>query len=165
MTKPNKTGKSKANGSKRGTRSRPDPRRDEALSPPATPLADRSRRQPRGSLGRPKAETVRDHYISFRVSAEERVKLIDKASRSGMSPGEYARSRALRGIARGRKQAELPDETRELLHQLAYEARKHGVNLNQIAHHCNEHQVPPPAGFEQLVAVLNAFWDKATERS
>jgi hypothetical protein len=113
----------------------------------------------RGSIGRPKAETVRDRFVSFRISEEELVRLIAKAQRSGMSPGEYARSRTLRGIARGRKQAELP-EIDEALHRLLYEACKHGVNLNQIAHHCNRHQVPPPEGFADLVMTLNGIWDR-----
>ena len=41
--------------------------------------------------GRPKAATVKDHWISFRVTAEEHFQLLNKAERSGMSAGEYAR--------------------------------------------------------------------------
>ena len=51
------------------------------------------------STGRPKAARVKDHWISFRVTAEEHFQLIDKAQRSGMVPGDFARSRALRGTA------------------------------------------------------------------
>ena len=52
--------------------------------------------------GRPRTTSVKDHWISFRVTAEEHFALLDKAERSGMSAGEYARSRVLRGIARAR---------------------------------------------------------------
>ena len=57
-----------------------------------------------------------------------------------MGPGDYARSRALRGIARSKKSAPTVDDmfgeqTRDLYHEL----RKHGVLLNQIAKHCNTH--------------------------
>ena len=36
------------------------------------------------SKGRPKAARIRDHWISFRVTAEEHFQLIDKAQRSSM---------------------------------------------------------------------------------
>ena len=57
----------------------------------------------RPSIGRPKAASVRDHWISFRVTVEEHFLLLDKAQRSGLAPGEYARSRAMRGIVRAKK--------------------------------------------------------------
>ena len=112
------------------------------------------------SLGRPRTARVKDHWISFRVTAEEHFALLDKADRSGMSAGEYARSRAMRGIARA-KAAAKPDElfgdrTRAVLHEL----RKQGVNLNQIAHHCNRHQIPPPPALAELVTQLQELWRK-----
>ncbi|MBK9080340.1 MAG: relaxase/mobilization nuclease domain-containing protein [Hyphomicrobium sp.] len=55
---------------------------------------------PKSPQGRPRTERVKDHWISFRVTAEEHFQLIEKAERSGMSAGEYARSRVMRGIAR-----------------------------------------------------------------
>jgi hypothetical protein len=84
-----------------------------------------------------------------------------KAKASGISHVEFARSRALRGIARKKKSAgiEAPfisDIARDLFH----EARRQGVNLNQIAHHCNRHQVPPPPEIAVLLEKLGTLWDK-----
>ena len=115
----------------------------------------------RPAKGRPKAARVKDHWISFRVTAEEHFQLIDKAQRSGMLPGDYARSRALRGIARAKKSAPATtpifgDDTRAVFHEL----RKQGVNLNQIAHHCNRHQLPPPPELGELAKVVMALWER-----
>jgi hypothetical protein len=111
--------------------------------------------------GRPKAARIRDHWISFRVTAEEHFQLIDKAQRSSMGPGDYARSRAMRGIARSKKSAPTTDDifgeqTRDLYHEI----RKQGVLLNQIAKHCNTHQVPPPQEFLALADTLETLWRK-----
>ena len=110
--------------------------------------------------GRPRTTRVKDHWISFRVTAEEHFALLDKAERSGMSAGEYARSRAMRGISRAKASAK-PDElfgdgARAILHEL----RKQGVNLNQIAHHCNRHQIPPPPPLAELITQLQELWRK-----
>lgn len=117
--------------------------------------------RPRGSVGRPARNAVRNRWISFRLTEEELFKIADKAQRSGMSHVEYARSRALAGIARKRSVAPetapvFGQMTREVYHEL----RRQGVNLNQIAHHCNRHQVPPPAELQQLAAVIMALWQK-----
>jgi Bacterial mobilisation protein (MobC) len=113
------------------------------------------------SLGRPRTNRVKDHWISFRVTAEEHFALLDKARRSDLTAGEYARSRALRGIARAKKTAATPaelfgDRTRAVLHEL----RKQGANLNQIAHHCNRHQLPPPLEVIDLATQLKTLWQK-----
>ena len=115
----------------------------------------------RPGKGRPKAARVKDHWISFRVTAEEYFQLIDKAQRSGMGPGDYARSRALRGIARSKKSAPsttpiFGDATRDVFHEL----RRQGVNLNQIAHLCNRHQLPPPPQLGELATVITALWER-----
>ena len=114
----------------------------------------------RGSIGRPKAATVKDHWITFRVMAEEHFLLIDKAQRSGMVPGEYARSRAMRGIVRSKKMPSVVpvfgDATRDIYH----EVRRQGVLLNQIAHHCNTHKIPPPPEVSDLAVTLLALWQK-----
>ena len=115
----------------------------------------------RPAKGRPKAACVKDHWISFRVTAEEYFQLIDKAQRSGMGPGDYARSRALRGIARSKKSAPsttpvFGEATRDVFHEL----RRQGVNLNQIAHLCNRHQLPPPPQLGELATVITALWER-----
>ena len=116
---------------------------------------------PSPAIGRPKADRVKDHWVSFRVTAEEHFQLLDKAQRSGMSAGEYARSRVMRGIARAKKRLAPPANafgvsTRAVLHEI----RKQGVNLNQIAHHCNRHHVPPPPALIELVTQLQELWRK-----
>ena len=115
------------------------------------------------SLGRPKATRVKDHWVSFRVTAEEHVALLLKAERSGMSAGEYARSRSMRGIARSKK---TPAEPIELFgtdtRALMFEIRNQGANLNQIAHHCNRHQIPPPPEVGALAISLRELWDRIT---
>ncbi len=69
--------------------------------------------------------------------------------------------RALRGIARSKKPAPATapifgDDTRAVFHEL----RKQGVNLNQIAHHCNRHAVPPPHEVSELAKVIMALWER-----
>ena len=114
----------------------------------------------RGSTGRPKAARVKDHWISFRVTAEEHFQLSDKAQRSGMVPGEYARSRSMRGIVRAKRGSDVVpvfgDGTREVYHEL----RRQGVLLNQIAHHCNIHKIPPPDEVRELAVVITALWQR-----
>ena len=113
------------------------------------------------STGRSKAPKVKDHWVSFRVTAEELFQLMAKAQASGLSHGEFARSRALRGIARKKKPSRIKAPFFDALsHDLFHEARRQGVNLNQIAHHCNRHQVPPPPEFAALLKKLGAVWDK-----
>jgi hypothetical protein len=110
--------------------------------------------------GRPKGTRVRDHWITFRVTAEEHFQLMEKAHRSGMSPGEYARSRALRGIARAKKDATTVPVFGEATRDVFHELRKQGVNLNQIARHCNQHQVPPPQELSDLAKVVMTLWER-----
>lgn len=97
--------------------------------------------------------TVKDRHVSFRLSAEEHFRLMDKAQRSGLSVGDFVRARSLG--ARKRKPATvaalspLPADL-----DLATQLRKIGVNVNQIAHHCNRFQVPPPADLGPLLAEI-----------
>jgi hypothetical protein len=122
-------------------------------------------RKPRGSIGRPKSENPRVHYVTFRVTALELLSLMRKASRSGMTHGEYARSRALRGIARSKPEAQADPIFGEMTREIFHEARRQGVLLNQIAHHCNTHKIPPPREVSELANRLIGLWDKllATE--
>ena len=124
-------------------------------------IAGKGAKKTKASTGRPRVSRVKDRWISFRVTAEEQFALAEKAERSGMTAGEYARSRAMRGIVRVRKAAASPaelfgDRTRAVLHEL----RKQGVNLNQIAHHCNRHQLPPPPEVSELAGAIMALWRK-----
>jgi hypothetical protein len=123
------------------------------------PHKDQLRKQ-RGSIGRPKSERIKDHWISFRVTAEDHFQILDKAQRSGLSPGDYARSRVLRGIARRKKAAAVPQPFGDMTRTVYHELRRQGVNLNQIAHHCNRHQVEPPPEVAALAAQILELWRK-----
>ena len=123
-------------------------------------ISTKKRGSPRAKgNGRPKSLEVKDHWISFRVTAAEYVLLLEKSARSGMSAGEYARSRAMRGIARTKKRAS-DDEASEIAHlfrEVWHELRRIGVNINQIAHHCNTHQVPPPLELGPILTDLKSI--------
>lgn len=127
------------------------------------PINTTKRGSPRSQgNGRPKALEVKDHWISFRVTAAEYVLLLEKSARSGMSAGEYARSRAMRGIARAKKRTS-DDEASEIAHlfrQTWNELRRIGVNINQIAHHCNTHQVPPPLELGPVLTELKSLMQR-----
>jgi hypothetical protein len=117
----------------------------------------------RGSIGRPKAEVVRDHYITIRVTAAEHFKALDKARRAGVSLTDFARDRVLRGIARKQKtvasaadEVWIDDATSlvQAVRQIWHELHKLAINLNQIAHHCNRHQMPPPAEYRDVLVLV-----------
>lgn len=114
------------------------------------------------SLGRPSKADVKDHWISFRVTSAEHFLLIDKANRSGMSAGEFARSRVMRGIARKKKTGKTNETFGDHASALLLELRRQGTNLNQIAHHCNRHQIPPPPELSTVIASLQELWRKVT---
>ncbi len=115
-------------------------------------------------MARRKQTTTRDKHVSFRLNAEEHFKLIDKAQRSGMSVGDFVRARSLQARKRKAREIEgastLPAEL-----NLAQQLRKIGVNVNQIAHHCNRFQVPPPAELGPLLADIRALLNAAWSRS
>ncbi len=120
----------------------------------SNPNPERARR----SVGRPTIETVRDQFITVRVTAIEKIRFLEKARRSGVDPTSYARTRILRGIVRKTADrahaSERAIEMSQQLRQGWHELRRIGVNLNQLARHCNRHQMPPPAELRQLIAAL-----------
>ena len=46
-------------------------------------------------MGKKAHNGIRSRHVSFRLSAEEHFKLVDKAHRSGLSVGEFLRARAI----------------------------------------------------------------------
>lgn len=127
----------------------------------------------RRTIGRPKTETVRDHYITVRVTAVEHFRVLEKSRRSGASITDYARDRILRGIARKKKRSSSAaeeiwiDDVTPLLQaarMLWHELHKATINLNQMAHHCNRHQVPPPPELFALLDELRALLDRLVRR-
>jgi hypothetical protein len=113
-------------------------------------------------IGRPKkADAARTQVIAFRLTPAEAFRLAGKAERSGLTLADYARLRALTGIARSRKK--VPDTAPlfgEMTRAIFHEVRRQGVNLNQLAHHCNRHQVPPPPEIVALARELLALWQR-----
>ena len=121
----------------------------------------KTKSSPRSPKGRPKTPSVKDHWISFRLTAEEHYQILDKAQRSGMGASDYARSRSLRGIARAKKVATgTPQIFGEATREVYHEVRRQGVLLNQIAHHCNTHKIPPPPELTELAKTIMALWQK-----
>ncbi len=114
-------------------------------------------------MARRKQKTTRDKHVSFRLSAEEHFKLIDKAQRSGMSVGDFVRARSLQARKRKTKELEMASGLPAQLN-VVQQLRKIGVNVNQIAHHCNRYQVPPPAELDPLLreirVLLNTAWSR-----
>lgn len=106
-------------------------------------------------MARPKQAVTRDQKVTLRLTAEELVALHERAAKSRQTITDYGRAQMLtkRGRPKKKKAAKMMPGIfvdAELFHEL----RKIGVNLNQIARHCNTHQVPPPAGFDHLVKNL-----------
>ena len=107
-------------------------------------------------MGKKTQNTVRSRHVSFRLSAEEHFRLVDKAHRSGLSVGDFLRTRALG--ARKRKPAIVEVATvvpQEI--SLTTQLRKIGVNVNQIARHCNRFQVPPPVELGPLLTEIRSL--------
>jgi hypothetical protein len=112
-------------------------------------------------MARPKQTTIRDRHVTFRVTAEELYRLTVKAVKSGKSLSEFARTKVI--AARSRRPARAADDAGSLVaidHALFDELRRQGVNLNQIARHCNTQQVPPPPSLEPLLREIRDLLDR-----
>lgn len=94
--------------------------------------------------------------MTFRVTAEELYRLTEKAVKDGVSVSEFARGQVLSARAKRHRQKGREVETVTAVLDVAVftELRRHGVNLNQIARHCNTHQVPPPPSLEPLLIAI-----------
>jgi hypothetical protein len=106
-------------------------------------------------MARPKQAVTRDQKVTLRLTAEELIALQERAAKSHQTITDYGRAQMLtkRGRPKGKKSAKaMPGFFIEP--DLFHELRKIGVNLNQLAKHCNTHQVPPPVGFDNLVRNL-----------
>ena len=107
-------------------------------------------------MGKKTQNTVRSRHVSFRLSAEEHFRLVDKAHRSGLSVGDFLRTRALGARKRKPSVVEIAGAVPQEI-SLVTQLRKIGVNVNQIAHHCNRFQVPPPAELEPLLTEIRSL--------
>lgn len=107
-------------------------------------------------MAKRKRTSIRNRHVSFRLSAEEHFRLLDKAQHSGLSVGDFLRTRAL-GSRRRRPGAAQQLSALPQHANLAIQLRKIGVNVNQIAHHCNRHLVPPPADLQPLLTEIRSL--------
>jgi len=111
-------------------------------------------------MARPKQAVVRDHKVTLRLTAEELIALQERAAKAHQTITDYGRASMLTKRGRPKRKPAAKTKASVLVEpELFHELRRLGVNLNQLARHCNTHQVPPPAGFDRLVkhilAVLN----------
>ena len=107
-------------------------------------------------MGKKTKNSIRSKHVSFRLSAEEHFRLVDKAHRSGLSVGDFLRTRALGARKRKPAVVELVGAVPQEI-SLVTQLRKIGVNVNQIARHCNRFQVPPPAELGPLLSEIRGL--------
>ena len=98
------------------------------MSEPATPVGTSRKRS--GSENR-----ARGGVVAFRVSAEERAELEEKAELSGLSLGSYVRQCVL--TAPKTRTVRRPPIEQKLLAQLLGQLGKAGGNIHQILKHMN----------------------------
>ena len=98
------------------------------MSEPATPVGTSRKRS--GSENR-----ARGGVVAFRVSAEERAELEEKAELSGLSLGSYVRQCVL--TAPKTRTVRRPPIEQKLLAQLLGQLGKAGGNIHQIVKHMN----------------------------
>ncbi len=114
-------------------------------------------------MARPKQTLIRDQKLSVRLTAEELVALRERATKAQLTVTDFVRLQAL--VKRRKSRQTVKTSNRHPLDLLEperfHELRRIGVNLNQIARHCNRFQVPPPAGVEQVVADLLAILNRS----
>jgi Bacterial mobilisation protein (MobC) len=114
-------------------------------------------------MARPKQSLIRDQKLSVRLTAEELIALRERAAKAQLTLTDFVRLQALVKRRKSRQTAKTANRhPLELLEPARFhELRRIGVNLNQIARHCNRYQVPPPAGVEQLVSDLLAILNRS----
>ena len=98
------------------------------MSEPATPVGTSRKRS--GSENR-----ARGGVVAFRVSAEERAELEEKAELAGLSLGSYVRQCVL--TAPKTRTVRRPPIEQKLLAQLLGQLGKTGGNIHQILKHMN----------------------------
>jgi hypothetical protein len=77
----------------------------------------------------------KQHWKSFRLSAEENTQLVEYADRAGLTVGSYIRGAVLQKPKT--RQMRKPPFDRVLLAQTMGQIQKAGVNLHQLVKHLN----------------------------
>jgi hypothetical protein len=94
------------------------------------------------------------HVLTVRLSDDEKLALITKATERGLAVGAFARA-AMFGET-GPRAKRRPTVDQELLRRLLGQLGKVGSNINQIAHHLNAtEKVGLPEIRQALAAVLD----------
>lgn len=102
------------------------------------------------SRGRKRVSDARTKVIPpIRCTAQERVAILERADKAGLSVGAYLRTQAL-GSPGPRAVRRPPVERKELARILG-QLGKIGSNLNQLAHAYNRDRVLP--GFPEILAM------------
>ena len=120
------------------------------MSEPAAPVRTSSRKKS-GSENR-----ARGGVVAFRVSAEERAELEEKAELSGLSLGSYVRQCVL--TAPKTRTVRRPPIEQKLLAQLLGQLGKTGGNIHQIVKHMN---FGAGVMHDELRSALKAFEEAA----
>ena len=104
-------------------------------------------------MGRSIAPDPREHRITVRFTAAERLAIAERAAGDGMTVSDWLRAHAVKGAPAkigARPPAKRPPPTR--IDAATYEElRKQGVNLNQIAHRLNKQDMPCPPEIHQIL--------------
>lgn len=101
-------------------------------------------------MPREKLPDAMTYRVTLRFRADDMIKLKKAAGKYHCTISELVREAALK--KRSPKKKKLPAELIESFRpELYHELRKQGVNLNQIAHHCNMWRQPPGPEFDKLV--------------
>ncbi len=110
----------------------------------------------------------RDLFVHYRVNEEEYAKICDRANQAGMTLSHFARALLLSNPSPGMSPKgegcpcdlvfSVSPEAKALT-ELAEQARRLGVNLNQIAHVMNMLRVPPPPELRPLLNDLRRFME------
>lgn len=115
-------------------------------------------------MARPKQILVRSRHVTFRVTDEELVHIMLKAVKSGQSLSAFARAKVMASRTRRTAQDDAEIYIEAIDRALFDELRRQGVNLNQIARHCNQHRVPPPPSLEPLLQAIRHLLDRSIRR-
>ncbi len=99
-----------------------------------------------------KNQAKRSTSAHFRLTPQERYQLVARASEAGLSLSDFIRTQALNGriiVRSGSDPASF---------ELAYQLKKIGVNLNQMAHHMNAGSAgPAPQELADLCLTIETY--------
>jgi Mobilization protein NikA len=110
-------------------------------------------------MPRPPKDDPRHIKMTVRISRAEMAELDRRAKAVGLSPTAYARQRMFEGFvnAAGETTAYPTPIQNPALYALTQEARRIGVNLNQIAHRVNEYHLEAVQALPDTLTKIRDF--------